>query len=482
MRADHTWSYETWMALGVSMLLATASACGDGETDGDAGPAAGPPVTLTLSIRSSDIDFTAGPNPYPASQLPHVQLVELALLGAPADLEPVADVRVALDRPDGTRLGEATSDSDDLVAFEVPENLWPEDVALSATLYAGDDYLMHTRTGIGRPANAEPLVLTICRHWQHPQSDAMIRVEGRVLNRNTSVVSSSGGQGIYVLSTAPGGGWYDGRSDVFSLLTPAGVAFDLVAAEWISSVRSSWDYDQRVRWARVRSGAVDEDVILNIDLVADAIAFTEVEGSFSLPTRDPGRLTSAKPWLETGGVDVNHAPLGFEMGIHLLGSEVEYTVGVLETSDYGADWYRYFVAAIGPDIGPAGVGPRSIAYGRGRPDGRQPQLLDLPEWTGEGSQGDQGHPIDEPLSWEVYDEAVSQYLWISNGEEVVWVVDVPEDVTSVSLPAPPSNVDLAVLLGTSPRAIIALERQIDSEEGVFWLESWGEELALDLGE
>jgi hypothetical protein len=202
-------------------------------------------------------------------------------------MEPVSGVRVALDRPDGTRLGEANSNAEGLVVFEVGEDMWPVDVAVSATAYKSG-FPMHTLTGISRPSTAEPLAVTLNAPWQDPPE--MVRVSGTVLNRRQQDL-------VYVTSTAPFSEVFAADSDAWSLETPAGVPFDLVAWQRIYSQQSNWDYDQPFfHWALVSSEALEDDAVVDIDFTAHAVQPTEFAGSFLLPERPESPLRRSSTW------------------------------------------------------------------------------------------------------------------------------------------------------------------------------------------
>lgn len=479
MYANHMLLSTKTATVATILALALLGSCGDdvSETSRDGESVIAPSTTLTMRIQSHATDFLSPPPNWgpravrgPVRDVPAVQSIDLALRADPVPLEPVADVQVALDRPDGTRLGESTSDAEGLVVFELAEGEWPVDVALSATAYH-EDYVMHTLTGVVPPSSTEPLPITIQPRWEAPTEDRVL-VEGRTRNRQTS-----GNGWLFVTSTAPYGTWFERQSSTWALRTLRGVPFDVVAFNYFYTPVSSWDYDLRVaQAARVSSDGLDDDSVIDIDFEADAVVPTDFEGSFALPSRPSSPLLarSSRPTVLVRVAGSYWSGfVGFQTRLRLEGSVVEYGGVVVKTPEYGGNWYLYWVET-------GGSGGQSYAFGRGVPDGAQPQLLDLPEWVSVD-----GQRIDEPLSWEIFDEGVRPMVWIrSPSGEVIWQAEVPEDATSVTLPAPPSNVDLAGLLGRWPRALIVLDRQIDGDEGVFWLVSWGDELelTLELGE
>jgi hypothetical protein len=253
--------------------------------------------------------------------------------------------------------------------------------------------------------------------------------------------------------------------------------------EYASTRESEWDYDYRFfNLARVSCDGGKENMVVDIDFAADAATSIVSSGWVRLPERAGSPLRDRRAFpsvISVGGSSFWSGTIGWAREARLNGSTVEYTVEQVDMGESEVTWYLCYVRA-GDSSGFYG-GPMSLDVGRGLPAEEQPQLLDLPEWISE-AQDVAGYPIDQPLSWEIFDEGVRQSIWVSTGEDVLWVLDVPEETTSVTLPAPPSNVTLAGLLGASPRATIAIERDIDSESGVFWQGAGGYDLQLDLGE
>jgi hypothetical protein len=453
------------------LLLALAPACGDddSETGGDTGADAGddlpPSVTFALRIQTHGSAFVA---PHYARSwgvwnIPYHQTLDLALSDTPLTLEPVADVRVALERSDGTPLGEVDSDADGLVVFELSADLWPESVTVSATAYKSG-YVMHSATDIARPASDEPLDFRIYPLWEEP--DQMVQVAGIVVHRH---------QGAYlaVESTAPCSTEFLQLSDTWAIQVPANIPFDLIVADVIRQEVSDWDRDTEFfHLARISSEGLEADTLLGeIDLETEAVDPTRFAGSFRLPERgdSPLRQNYASPHLYPfAATSFWSGIVGGDTSWNLDGDRVGYTGELVETPEYGGNWYQLDVSA-----GSAWSG----AFGRGVPEGEQGQLLDVPEWVSEW-----GHPIEETLIWTLFDEGVRPSVLIRNELEIMWVVDVPEDATQATLPLPPSNVDLATLLGPAPNAMLALERRIDRDEGVIWMEAEGDPLGLGLGD
>lgn len=465
-------SLGTWTAVATGvLLLALAPACGDdqvtgGDTGTDAGPDLPPSVFFTVRIQTHGSAFLA---PHYARSwgtwnIPYLQTLDLLVANSPLALEPVAGVRVALERSDGTPLGEADSDADGLAVFEVSEDLWPESATVSATAYQ-DGYVMHSVTDIARPASDEPLDFRIYPLWEEP--DQMVQVSGRAVNRHE-------GATLAVESTAPCSTGFLQPSDTWVIQVPANVPFDLIVADAIQQVASAWDRDTEFfHVARISSEGLEADTVLGeIDLEADAVVPTGFEGSFRLPERGDSPLRQdnyAVPHADAFAATSFWSGLvGWGTSWNLDGDRVEFTGELVETPEYGGNWYQLSVSARSAWSG---------AFGRGVPEREQGQLLDIPEWVSEWS-----HPIDEPLIWTLFDEGVRPSVLLRNGLEIMWLVDVPEDATQATLPLPPSNVDLATLLGSSPNAMLTLERRIGSEEGVFWMEAQGDPLGLELDE
>jgi hypothetical protein len=466
MRASGTTTTSSgWLPIGAisaavslcaaAAVLMTVSSCGEDDPD--------PTVTLALRIQSHDLDMP--PNNwgegYPDHD-PWWQDVELALRDAEPSPNPVPQAQVALELDDGTSIGEALSDDQGRVEFEVPAATWPNDARASATIYR-DGYLMHTRAAIARPAPASTEVVSLYPEWSAPPE--MIQVSVTVENIQIA------GKRLWARGMGAYPPWFDEvGATSFEIPYPKDEPFELLvstydATRWFSDWNLTFATYQQV-YATGHSTA--EDLSLTLQLEDEPLPSTLLAMSFELPERNessfgaPSGGTSA--YVNAYPSALANVGPGAYRRVDRNGRTVFVEIALVETG-HEPIWYFYEVW---------GAGAYFIAIGRGTPDGQQPAVIDHAEWVSTA-----GHSMDEALRWELFDDDVQPQVWlVGNGDLPRWIVEVPRNATEVRMPTPPSNVDLDQLLGDSPRAVVGVSKELDTETGVFRLQSRSASLEL----
>ena len=267
---------------------------------------------------------------------------------------------------------------------------------------------------------------------------------------------------------------YGGAQQVtnFRVTTPRNTAASVYALHKVTTASSNWDYENEVRGGERAFEPPTTDLVLDVDLQTNAVALTSVEGTFELPERSssPVRADSTLP-VVVGyrGSSYWHHPVGWTARLMRSGAQAVYTHQTPVDSAAGPNWYRVELRTE--------AGPWSVIYGRGLAEGAQGRALDIPTWSERRSQA-----IEDEVAWEVFDDDVTQQLWILNDatDEVMWIVNIPLTQRALTLPTLPSGVTRQALLGTRARAVVATLRALDSDVGAFLAASWSEGRFLEL--
>jgi hypothetical protein len=206
--------------------------------------------------------------------------------------------------------------------------------------------------------------------------------------------------------------------------------------------------------------AVDSDVDVDFTTLTPS---TSVLGSFARPTRTGSSLRTSAAYVE---VSTSWTPNPGRHFLPIIGDQIGWPTH-LETSADGVT-VDYEVTHASPDFAasPAvryycirdyswgGGGHFTMVDVGGYPtEGAQTfVLLDLPEMTDPVDPA-VTHPLHTPFAWELFDAGVTPTLYVRSSRVVVadtnlWWITATTDATTLTVPEPPSGVDVAAVLGT----------------------------------
>jgi len=438
------------------LAIAVASGCGDkskntpGDTEEDDGAA------------DADADATedAAEEDGPSGTLSVLVLGER--LWPDYERRPVEGAIVALDEPGGGRT-EATTDSEGRALFDGLD--WSLGTA-SATAYGGENRGLGSVVGID--GSEEDVNVYVPSYLGAPTD--WIEISGTALNMDDPVGHSFEIIAVEFPSLSP-------FSPDWSLDVPPAVPFTLVAKEWdfvdLPSVRGM---DRPVfGWIVSEQTAVTAPTTVDMDF-AFPTASTTVSGTFSYPSRLDSPLRDLYPlgWLDAR-VMVSEveamiiSPFGAVSHTEVTtdGNTAEYDFEFVTLTDLPDPVTEFDLVS---DWSGSRTVP-AIAYVRGYPtEGAQDfSFLDQPRMV-VPSSGTVRHPLHDPVEWELFDTGVRPVIVIGRRDtgRYVWTVVAPEDATTLTVPEPPSGVDMAALLGTHDLGFMFRIVSSTPTEACFW--------------
>jgi hypothetical protein len=431
-------------------MALSLAACGDDTEPGDADAQNETDSDVEAEAEAeaeADLDADAGGDEGGGTGSLRVLVLGTPLWTDVAEWPPINGAAVALDLPGGGRT-EATTDSTGRVEFTGLD--W---TAGTADVTAWDEgYGLASIVGLDGTDAEVTLVLP---NPNDPRAD-MVDLTVNFVNTSPDAQGcGAGGIDIEWLT--------DFVPPDYSVVLSVqrGRTFDLAAANF-SWTALPTGFDQPWESILLReAGPFDADATIEVDF-ATAAAVTSVNGSFGLPARTESPLRTAGMW---GGVLPSLTP---NPGRHFLpaydmpvgwASHAERPTGG-NTMEYAMSW-----------VAPPGVtspvseyalvdnssegGHLSAALVDGFPvEGAQAfTLLDGPDITNPSSLTTP-HPLHgEPFAWELIDTGVTPTLYIRSpsaavAETILWWITAQTDATTLTVPQPPSGVDVAEVLGT----------------------------------
>lgn len=196
-------------------------------------------------------------------------------------------------------------------------------------------------------------------------------------------------------------------------------------------------------------------------------------GTFALPPRreSPLRTNDSGAYLRVTSIDSGQtAELGHATRLSRSadGSTVEYEIEYV-TPPGVSDPLTVFALSLS---WPSGDPPAEWAHVRvaGYPAGGPVPVpfLDAPRMLSPANRL-AGHPLDQPLAWEVFDRGVGILVQVARLDStgffptVIWTVRFPDDSTSVTLPELPLAMDPRVFLGRyGAHAYVVTYREAES--------------------
>ncbi|MBI5488106.1 MAG: hypothetical protein HY905_12305 [Deltaproteobacteria bacterium] len=343
------------------------------------------------------------------------------------DGHPAEGATVALDKPGGERV-EETTEADGRATFDAID--WSlGEAAVTAAL---EGYVVNSRTGVVE-ADGE-VELGVGRRGPSPD---LVELSGTVTGMAADANTLSVG------TTVHGESYWSSGPD-WSIQVEPGAAFTIVAAERHSGAGSTGQHLEMTvdHWLLVDHAAITGATTFDLDFATGATP-TVVEGSFPMPARVESRLrTSGLGWITTY-LTVGSATVGYPTATDPSSdwNSVVYTVEYVEPPGVAVEDVRTQYCLVQNDDyscaiedGYPGAGVQSVT------------LLDLPQMT--HPTGVTPYPLHDPVEWEAWDNDVYPLLILEDDIGRVWTIRGPMDGTSIVVPALPSIVDEAELLGT----------------------------------
>jgi hypothetical protein len=373
----------------------------------------------------------------------------------PDAMPPLEGATVAFDAPDGDRI-ERESGPDGTVTFEGID--WSLGTA-SATAFL-EGYALYSATDLHADTMGEehlidgavPLVL------QAPAKPPVeqVTVRGTV----TGLLDDSHYCWVSV-AQCDNGDEVDGPAEVactselqFTVAVPRGAPFVLQAIEngGRQELPSGQGFDVALFQVAQKSfDALDADATgVVLDFAADGLETFTTERSIELPTRADSPVRDGWPYFYFCAREAYYCT-GWPTHVDVSADGNQFDVSFLWVAP---DWIEH------PDVYTAIFDggweePRiSYQFTDGDPSTAEfERFIDSPAWISPASPTDP-HPLHTPFEWESFDERATHALLtvrsgpLAEGEATLWVVRPGPGRTTVTVPAAPSTVDEAELLGS----------------------------------
>lgn len=186
---------------------------------------------------------------------------------------------------------------------------------------------------------------------------------------------------------------------------------------------------------------------VELDFAADQIPLYTADASIVLPTWADSPLRDGMPYLFVGSAGGMYSlGWGTPVDISADGNRFEGTITWVEPS-LATEPFAFYMVHVQPMLA------RSVAVEPGYPTGAplDTPLYDLPRWI---SPGDSltPYPLHDPIEWELFDDWQVVLLSISRSGIDIWNVRAPANATTLTVPQPPSTVDVNSFHGPSFQA------------------------------
>ena len=181
-----------------------------------------------------------------------------------------------------------------------------------------------------------------------------------------------------------------------------------------------------------------------LDFVADAVQSYTADVWISLPARADSPLRTGNAVCLVAEANSLYT-IGWSTYLDISTDGNQFDASLLWTQPAWAEGVRTFCRIVNPQ-----GSLLSIAYTEGYPQpGELNPLLDRPRWVAPANPT-MAHPLHDPIEWELFDPGVAIQFNLYRGSQRVWNVFMAVDTETITLPAPPSSVDPATFLGTTP--------------------------------
>ncbi len=423
-----------WVMIVGSALALASYGCGD---DGDGGTGGTGATTGTGGGGA-----TGGTGGEGGAEVASITFIAVEIEQGGAKL-PLEGATVAFDAPGGQRVEEATG-ADGRVTFDGVD--WSLGQA-AATAYLPDRMLSSV-------VNLDEAVL-----GQIFLIDGAVPLPMAVLTSTTPETATVSGtatglqdQGhrlvVNVVGILGGSEWSGAGDGTWTVAVPTGEPFVIQGVEGdnVTTLPSGQGYDRAIHQVAHQShGAITDDTTgVVLDFGANALATQTADVSFSLPSRADSPVRDGWPYSFVCASNSRYC-FGWPTHIDVSTDGNQFDVSLLWVEP---TWAEDVVTSCQVNDGNRLLALNNVP---GYPQtGNLGLIPDVPAWTTPASST-APHPLHEPIAWEQYeaDVPISTLSLIRTGGRAVWQIAAGANTTSLTIPAPPSPVDTAALLGTT---------------------------------
>jgi hypothetical protein len=372
--------------------------------------------------------------------------------------KPLQGATVALDPPGGGERIEKKTDADGKVTFDID---WTAgDVTVTGHL---DGYAMETFTNLN-PARIAAMpdsrkegeALKILLYPLVSTAPESVSVSGTV----TGLKDPAHDVVVNVQRSTVASEWKGTATETFKVTAPKGADFVLQGLEMEDSVilPSGQGYQMTIHQvAHQAVNAVAQDTTgVALDFAAHAVATQTADATVVLPKRKDSPLRVGWPNCYVFNPESSYSN-GWSKQVEVQPAQDQLAVTFIWTEPTWAQELSTYCR-----VSNAVTGDVSVMREKGCPKAgaiTQP-MLDVPRWVTPDSTAT-AHPLFSTMEWELFDKNTGTYLIYYKGKQLVWLVLMGPDATSVVVPQPPSSVDKTALFGSGTlSAVVGGEKYV----------------------
>lgn len=354
----------------------------------------------------------------------------------------LAGATVAFDAPGGTRT-ELASGADGKVTFQGID--WSKGNATVTaylehySLWSAVDFDSNALALAPLPDGAVPL------HLIRSTPPMMVTVSGTA----TGLKDAAHSYVVNVVHTSSGSEWGGVSSGTFKVSVPTGQPFTLQGIELTpdTPLPSNQGYDMPVYQVMTQDfDAITADKTgVVLDFAAHAVTTKTASISVKLPTRAESPVRKGRgvswvcPWESVFCT-------GWATHIDISADGTQFDASLLWHEPPWAKHPMTRVHVVDGTLGFDNVLTSFRSVNSWPTSGSIGALPDTPEWV-TPAPGAASHPLYQAIEWKLFEDAPYAQLWLNSGARVAWLVAAAPKATTLTVPEPPSTVDLYQLFG-----------------------------------
>jgi len=278
-----------------------------------------------------------------------------------------------------------------------------------------------------------------------PTVPEVVAVSGTAVN----LLDDAHSYDVNSVRTASGTEWSGNSQSTFSINVPSGVPFTLQGLELDlgTALPSGQGYELPIYRVMQRDfDAITEDLAdVVLDFEADEVPTSTADISVALPTRPDSPIRDGHPVCLVAAKDSAFS-VGWSSYVDISEDGSRFDASLIWTEpDWAQDVNTFCVA--NPDVGSHVFSTSSMD---GYPQvGALPPLPDAAGWVVPADTF-AARPMHDPLEWELFDDDLGIVLLVVNNVDGVeaWEVRTAGDATTLTIPEPPSSVNMTDQFGT----------------------------------
>ncbi len=247
--------------------------------------------------------------------------------------------------------------------------------------------------------------------------------------------------------------WNGAGTDDFSIVAPENEPFTLIGIENTEVMLPSGqgtDYTVHRAMELNVEPTAGPTLAVELDFQADELPVHTADASMVLPTRADSPLRDGMGYFFVGYKDGFYSiGWGSPIDISVDGNRFEGQISWIEPT-LVEDPFQFFMVQHGS------TGARSVAIEPGYPQGIavDPPLYDVPKWV-TPSDPMSYYPLHDPMQWELFNNCPVVVLTVQRSGFTVWRVRAQANATTMTVPQPPSTVNVNSFLGPSFQAFLS---------------------------